>query len=105
MLTQAEEASADSARRDDVYCEYYNAMPWHSDPIPQATMLRTENHKLVAFHGLEDGELYDLQADPGEHDNLWRSENHVAVKAELLQRLSDRMAWTVDPLPTRVANF
>ncbi len=92
-------------RRDDVYCEYYNAMPWHHDPAPQATMIRTEDHKLVAFHGLDAGELYDLHADPGEHVNRWRDAASAGVKTDLLRRLADRMAWTVDPLPVRVANF
>lgn len=91
--------------RQDVYCEYYNAMPWHRDPAPQATMIRTADHKLVTFHGLDTGELYDLRSDPGEHRNLWDSAQHASVKAELLVRLCDRMAWTVDPLPARVANF
>jgi arylsulfatase len=91
--------------RDDVYCEYYNAMPWHKDPAPQATMIRTAGHKLVAFHGLAAGELYDLEKDPGEHVNLWNSPDHVGVKAAMLVRLTDRMAWTVDPMPARVANF
>ncbi|MBZ6086213.1 sulfatase-like hydrolase/transferase [Streptomyces olivaceus] len=91
--------------REDVYCEYYNAMPWHPDPAPQATMIRTADHKLVAFHGLDTGELYDLRADPGEHVNLWNSAEHTAVKAGLLVRLADRMAWTVDPLPGRTAKF
>ncbi|MBB4689176.1 sulfatase family protein [Amycolatopsis jiangsuensis] len=91
--------------REDVYCEYYNAMPWHADPAPQATMIRTVDHKLVAFHGLGTGELYDLRADPGEHVNLWDSPEHHAVKTELLVRLTDRMAWTVDPLPARTASF
>ena len=99
------ETETGADRRSDVYCEYYNAMPWHSEPVPQATMLRTATHKLVMYHGLDDGELYDLLADPGEHVNLWRSEEHVSVKVELLLRLTDRMAWTVDPLPGRVANF
>ena len=37
-----------------------------SDPDPLAflTMVRTERHKLVAVHGLDDGELYDLELDP-----------------------------------------
>ena len=27
-------------------------------------MLRTKNEKIVAYHGTEEGELYDLEADP-----------------------------------------
>lgn len=89
--------------RDGVYCEYLNAMPWHKDPPPYATMLRTESHKLVVFHGLEDGELYDLEADPGEAVNRWNDPAYRGVRAELFERLCDRIALTADPLPDREA--
>lgn len=91
--------------RQDVYCEYYNAMPWHKDPAPQATMLRTGRYKLVAMHGLGTGELYDLQADPTETRNLWSDDGYAGVKLAMLERLCDRMAWTVDPLPLREADW
>ncbi len=97
--------AGDDPHRDDVYCEYYNAMPTHKDPAAHATMVRTRAHKLVAMHGTQPGELYDLSEDPTETHNLWDSAAHVGVKAELLERLCDRMAWTVDPLPERRANF
>ena len=93
------------AARDDIYCEYYNAMPWHKSPTAQATMVRTQQHKLIAIHGLDEGELYDLAADPNETTNLWDSPEYAAVKLTLLKRLVDRMAWTVDPLPPRVADW
>lgn len=89
--------------RDDVYCEYYNAMPWHQDPTAQATMVRDARYKLVAAHGIKTGELYDLEADPNETNNLWNDPNSLAVKVEMLEKLADRMAWTVDPLPERRA--
>jgi hypothetical protein len=66
-------------------------------------MVRTDRHKLVAFHGEELGELYDLAIDPGETVNRWSDEQYAPQKLELLQRLCDRMAWTVDPLPPRRA--
>ncbi len=90
-----------AAPRADVYCEYYNAMPWHEAPQPQLTMLRTETHKLVVAHGLAAGELYDLEADPNETHNRWQDPAYAGVRMDLLQRLCDRMAWTVDPLPLR----
>ena len=64
-------------------------------------MVRTERYKLVAFHGEPLGELYDLEADPTETVNLWNDRNHAPVKLDMLQKLCDRMAWTVDPLPLR----
>ena len=90
--------------RSSVYCEYYDAMPWHDDPIaPRATMLRTDRYKLVRMHGLGTGELYDLQDDPAETTNLWATDEYQPVKLDLLGRLSDQMAGTVDPLPERQA--
>jgi arylsulfatase A-like enzyme len=91
--------------RDDIYCEYYNAMPWHNQPTAQMTMVRTDRHKLVVAHGLETGELYDLVADPYETTNLWAEPSTQSLKLALFQRLADRMAWTVDPLPRRETNW
>ena len=90
--------------RDDVYCEYYNAMHWHN-PQPHMTMVRTTRHKLAVAHGLGEGELYDLAEDPGETHNLWADPACLPLKAEMLARLCDRMAWTVDPLPERRAAY
>jgi len=92
-------------KRADVYSEYYNAMPWHRDPTAQATMIRTDHHKLVAVHSLGTGELYDLERDPAETRNLWDDDGHQEVKGLLLARLCDRMAWTVDPLGPRAAPY
>lgn len=89
--------------RNDVYCEYYNAMPCHKDPVPHATMVGTRRYKLVAFHGLDTGELYDLEQDPNETTNRWDDPEYDSVKVKMLKRLCDRMAWTVDPLPMRQA--
>lgn len=99
------EAHGTLPKRHDVYSEYYNAMPWHRDPTAQATMLRTDRHKLVAVHSLDTGELYDLDEDPDETHNLWDDPSHQAIKGQLLGRLADRMAWTVDPLGERVAPY
>ena len=85
--------------REGVYCEYYDGLV---DPVSTyATMVRTDSHKLVRIHGDEPGELYHLEADPEETENLWDDREHRDVKTELLARLADRMADTVDPLPPR----
>jgi choline-sulfatase len=98
--------AADYEPRTDVYCEHYGTT--HHKPGQTgayATMLRTERYKLVSIHGQKFGELYDLQCDPQETHNLWCDPAHQPVKLELYQRLCDRMAWTVDPLPLREANY
>jgi len=103
LLTGA--VSAD-AHREDVYCEFYNACDGHNGEceLPaMATMVRTREHKLTVGHDVNAGELYDLRADPGEHRNLWDDPASVELKADMLVRLADRMAFTADPLPQRVA--
>jgi arylsulfatase A-like enzyme len=80
-------------------------MPWHKDPTAQATMVRTKNYKLVVDHTASFGELYDLEADPQETHNLWNNENYSKIKTDMLIRLTNRMAFTVDPLPPRLGRF
>ena len=89
--------------RDSVYAEYYNAMPWHQSPKAICTMVFDGRYKLVVCHGIGEGELYDLAQDPAETDNLWDSPESANVKMKLLLLMTDRMAFTCDPLPERVS--
>ncbi len=91
----------DYSFREDVYCEHYNANFKHGEHVAFATMVRTERYKLIAYHGESTGELYDLEVDPFEYVNEWNNPEYRSVKLELYQRLCDRMAETVDPLPVR----
>ena len=76
--------------RDDIYCEHYGTIHRQpGQPTAYATMLRTETHKLVALHGMEPGELYDLRADPSETRNLWADPG------------SDRLKLRIVPTPLR----
>lgn len=88
---------------DSVYCEYYNAMLFHTDPAAYLTMLRTKDAKIVVDHTFDSGELYDLSVDPLETNNLWNEPKANELKVDMLVRLSHRMAFTADPLPERLA--
>jgi arylsulfatase len=89
--------------REDVYCEYYNSNP--VKPAQYCTMVRTDKYKLIAFHGQELGELYDLEKDPKEFQNLWKDAEYTSIKLDMLKRLCDRMAITADPLPERIGIY
>ena len=68
--------------RDAVLCEYFDALD--APDATRATMYRERRYKLVVYHGHGLGELYDLEQDPGEFDNLWDDPAQAALKADLL---------------------
>lgn len=89
----------ESEHRDSVYCEYYEAMPWHRQPEAYGTMVYDGRYKLSRYHTSREGELYDLETDPDEFVNLWDAPEYQEVKIRMLELLADRMGGTVDPLP------
>ena len=90
------------AHRDHVFSEYYNA--W-SHRHSYGTMFRTETQKMIVYHGTDQGELYDLKADPNEFENLWHSLDHTALKTDLLKATFDASVFTMDPTPLREGPF
>jgi arylsulfatase A-like enzyme len=98
-----------SQHRDDVFSEYYQAIPGGYRTSPNhrahATCVRSRDYMLAVYHGEDIGELYDLKKDPGEVRNLWDDPAYVAVKAAMLKRLCERMGETIDPLPSCVAPY
>ncbi len=68
---------------------------------PKARTLITQNWRLSVYHGHEWGELYDLENDPGELDNLWDHTAHQDIKMSLLARLVQEQIALNDtsPLP------
>lgn len=98
--------ASDSFHRESVYCEYYNSNIKHRDPLAFATMVCDGRYKLVRIHDKNHeqkiiGELYDLQAQPPERENLYGNPDYSQVQTRMLELLCDRMAETCDPLPVR----
>ena len=68
------------------------------DPEIHATMIRDDRYKLNVYHNTEDpmaepeGELYDMNADPLELNNLWDDPDHRETRRGLTDRL---MNWMV----------
>ena len=62
-------------------------------PIPKGfyqQMLVTRTHKLVAYMDTTQGELYDLQKDPNQYQNLWDRPAFEQVKRKMLIQLIRR---------------
>jgi arylsulfatase len=86
--------------RDSIYCEYFDSLALY-DPPPMAVCVRTEEYKLVFYQKLPMGELYDLQKDPSETNNLWGESSARSAREMMMQLMASRMIDTVDPLPER----
>jgi arylsulfatase A-like enzyme len=86
--------------RDSIYAEHFDSSSLYQTP-PMAASVRTERYKLSYFQNFAAGELYDLQKDPGEVENLWGSAAAKDVRQEMMEQLTRRIIGTVDPLPER----
>ena len=88
--------------RDFVRSTYYRTL---QGAPSYASMVRTRHHKLVNYHGHRLGELFDLERDPGEFDNLWDDPAYRAVRFELMTTNFDAMASAIDIGSQRVARY
>ena len=100
---------ADPAQhRDFVRCEFYsalNSIERDRFSCSYATMLRDRRYKLVVYHGYEPGELFDLEEDPGEFNNLWDDVDYRDLRHELMKRSFDALALAVDVGPPQVSRY
>ncbi len=75
--------------KDAVYCEWQN---FDEKPI-KISSVRTEQYRLVFYAGVNEGELYDREKDPGELNNLWNDPAYMQIRFELFQKL---MSFTLN---------
>lgn len=92
--------------REAVRSEYFDALDtsFTGGRGTYATMYRDSRYKLSVYHGTGLGELYDLETDPWEHDNLWDAESVRELKAELTAKSFDNhVLLTTDVGSQRIA--
>lgn len=66
---------------------------------PRVHTIRTERWRLSMIHGVDWGELYDLEADPGEFENLWEDAAHQEQRNALIETLARTEIAHVDHVP------
>jgi len=71
--------------RRSLYYHYYEFPGAHS--VARHFGIRTERYKLMRFYQLDEWELYDLQRDPEELQNIWGRPELASVTAELRKEL------------------
>ena len=90
--------------RDFVRCEYHGALGGHPDAT-DANMIFDGRYKMVMYHGHGVGELYDLQEDPHEFNNLWNDPSKLPLKYELMKTCFDEVMLCTDEGQPLVGGF
>lgn len=96
-------AAPPDVHKTTVRSEYHDAIDLKH--ASHATMIRGDRFKLAVYHGTGLGELYDLDADPHEHVNLWTDERFADVRELLMSQMLDDLMTTVDVGGPRVGRY
>ena len=78
--------------REEVYCVFDRHFT-----VANQRMVRTRTHQFT-FNSGDPGELYDLQRDPYQLDNVYGDPAYEAVRQDLLGRMNRYMEELGDPL-------
>ena len=99
-------AGTPGAGHDGILIEYGSQRPVPGLP-PELSMrtLVDDRWRISVYRGVPWGELYDLENDPNEMDNLWDDPASATTKLALTERLVQKMLELSErsPRPTHVA--
>ena len=99
-------AGETDTHRPRVLVETVAFSPQFEMPIwAKVRTLVTDRYRLTIYTFQDEGELYDLAADPEEIVNLWGSAETAAIQSDMLFQLAQEMASLADTarLPVRLA--
>ena len=85
-----------------VRCEFFGALS--TEDQTHATMYRDRRWKFVNYHQKGICELYDLDNDPWEHNDLSENDAYQDVKWELMQKSFDATVYAHPQMVPRVAS-
>jgi arylsulfatase A-like enzyme len=86
----------ETAWRKDWLYEYYEYPG--AEQVRPCRGVRTDRYKLIQYYlPPEEFELYDLQTDPGERNNLYGNPQYAELTRKLQQRITELRKQTGDP--------
>ena len=94
-----------SAHKDYVLSEYFDAIQFPGSIGSRGSMYFDGRYKLSLYHDANEGELFDLQSDPGEFDDLWHRPEAAALKLDLTRRHMAAVMKVCGIGPERVAAY
>ena len=84
--------------RSALYYHYYEYPNEHM--VKKHYGIRTDRYKLIHFYSdIDSWELYDLETDPGEMNNLFNDSSYALIRSDLMSRLDRLMAEYGDTIP------
>ena len=72
--------------REAIYYHYYSDQSWHT--VKRHEGVRTKNHKLINFYDIKSWELFDLEKDPNEINNVFGSKEYMDTENKLKEQLT-----------------
>jgi arylsulfatase A-like enzyme len=85
----------DTDWRDELYYHYYEYPGIHM--VKRHYGIRTDRYKLIHFYyDIDEWELYDLEIDPDEMNNVYEDAAYSEIREELHQRLTKLRAYYQD---------
>lgn len=104
--------TAASDHKPHVICEYHDALALgtmdttdREYDASHGSMYFDGRYKIAVYHGHEIGEIYDLETDPGEFDNLWNDPDYSDLKLVLLKKHFDAFAATASAGVKRIKAY
>ena len=68
--------------REAVYYHYYEYPSWHM--VKRHYGIRTQRYKLIhVYNDVNEWELYDMQQDPHEMQNVYNNPSYAAVRTQM----------------------
>lgn len=100
---------ADAAfHKPRVLCDFNESMGYLQPGVAertQATMTVDGRHKLVVYHRQNLFELFDLEADPDEFDNLWEAPAYRDLRWQIYREHMDAVMRSVSAGPDRIGLY
>lgn len=103
-LLKLMDGSNNAEWRDALYYHYYEYPNEHM--VRRHWGIRTDRYKLIHFYyDIDSWELYDLDNDPDEMENLINDANYTAIKDKLFKRLEELRSEYGDTIPEHFGTF